>query len=103
MGIGRPRSVTACGEEVNKEDPALLAKQEALYNLFGKYDPSNIYNMDKTSLFYRMLPRYGLIEQSEDSKNQIERVTLVVCGNIKGFHKLPLMMIRKYNNSDYTN
>ena len=50
-----------------------------------------------------MLPRYGLILQSEDSKKQKERVTLVVCGNVKGFHKLPLMMIRKYNNPGFTN
>ena len=59
--------------------------------------------MDETGLFYRMLPRYGLILQSEDSKTvrgkkkQKERVTLVVCANATGSHKLPLMMIGKYN------
>ena len=51
MGIGRQRNVSACGKEVNKEDPALLAKLETLYNLFGKYDPSNLYNMVKQVYF----------------------------------------------------
>ena len=40
---GRQRNATALhgeGGESNKEDPVLLAKLEALYNLVSKYDQS---------------------------------------------------------------
>jgi hypothetical protein len=46
------------GAEVNKNYLELLAALEELYKIIAQYDPKNIYNMDKTSLFFRLLLRY---------------------------------------------
>ncbi len=40
------------GAKVNKNDLELLAALEELYKIIVQYDPENIYNMDKTSLFF---------------------------------------------------
>jgi hypothetical protein len=46
------------GAEINKNDPELLAALEELYEIITQYDLENVYNMDKTGLFFRLLPRY---------------------------------------------
>jgi len=54
------------GAEVNKFDPRLLAVLDDLYAIIAQYDPENIYNMDETGLFFRLLPRYNLLMPDED-------------------------------------
>ena len=87
--------------EINKNDPILLEKLESLYENIKSYDPENIYNMDETALFYRLLPRYSVLMPEENistvrgKKKSKERVTLVACANSTGTHKLPLTMIGK--------
>ena len=55
-----------------------------LYVIVNEYDPSNVYNMDETGLFFRLAPRYTLLLPSEDpttirgKKKLLDRVTLVV-------------------------
>ena len=39
------------------------------YNFVGSYDPANIYNMDETSIFHKILEKYGLVLQK--SQNQL--------------------------------
>ena len=34
----------------------MLFKLEELNTFIGKYVPANVYNMDETGLFYKMLP-----------------------------------------------
>jgi hypothetical protein len=48
------------GEEakVNKKDPELLVALEKLYEIIAQYNPKNVYNMDKTRLFFRLILRY---------------------------------------------
>ncbi len=46
------------GTEVNKNDPKLLAALEEFYRIIAQYDPKNVYNMDKTSLFFQLLLIY---------------------------------------------
>ena len=89
------------GAEVDKEDPKLLAALDDLYATISRYDPENVYNMDETGLFFRLLPRYTLLMPFEDlsttrgKKKAKERVSLVVCANATGTHKLPCTMIGK--------
>ena len=40
------------GAEVNKNDMELLAALEELRGIIVQYDPENVYNMDKTGLFF---------------------------------------------------
>ena len=90
-----------CGEggEVDKEDPVLLAELDALYKLISTFDPENVYNMDETGLFFRILPSYTLLLKSESKettrgrKQAKERVSITVCSNSTGTHKLPCTMI----------
>ena len=75
------------GAEVNRNDPDLLQALENLYTLINQYDAENVYNMDKTGLFFRLLPRYSLLMPDEDitstrgKKKSKDRVSLVVCTN----------------------
>ncbi len=46
------------GVEDNKNDPKLLTTLEKLYGIIVQYDPKNVYSMDETGLFSRLLPKY---------------------------------------------
>ena len=89
------------GAEVDKEDPKLLAALDDLYATISRYNPENVYNMDETGLFFRLLPRYTLLMPFEDlsttrgKKKAKERLSLVVCANATGTHKVPCTMIGK--------
>ena len=89
------------GGEVDKEDPVLLEKLRQLETLIETYDYDNVYNMDETGLFYRLIPRYTLLMPTEDVRTvrglkvKKERITLTVCCNANGTHKIPLQIIGK--------
>jgi len=89
------------GVEVNKFDPRLLTTLDNLYTIIAQYDPENVYNMDETGLFFRLLLRYSLLMPDEDistirgKKKSKDRVSLVVCANIMGTHKIPCALIGK--------
>ena len=57
--------------------------------------------MDETGLFYRLIPRYSVLLPTEDKKAvrgkkvKKERVTLTVCCNATGSHKIPIQIIGK--------
>jgi hypothetical protein len=81
------------GAEVDKNDPELLSTLEELYSIIVQYDPKNVYNMDETGLFFRLLPRYSILMPNEDisstrgKKKAKDRVSLIVCANASGTHK----------------
>jgi hypothetical protein len=89
------------GAKVNKSDLGLMAALDDLYAIIAQYDPENIYNMDETSLFFRPLPRYSLLMPDEDistsrgKKKSKDRVSLIVCANAMGTHKIPCTLIGK--------
>jgi hypothetical protein len=89
------------GAEVDKNDPELLSTLEELYSIIAQYDPENVYNMDEIGLFFRMLPRYSILMLNEDisstrgKKKAKDRVSLIVCANALGTHKIPCVMIGK--------
>ncbi|XP_065642990.1 jerky protein homolog-like [Hydra vulgaris] len=78
------------GAKVDKDDPVLLQQLEDLYSVIKTYRPENVYNMDETGLFFRLLPRYSLLMPTESlvttrsKKKSKERVTLVICSNATG-------------------
>ena len=86
---------------MDKESPSFLEALDKLYAIISNYDPENVYNMDETGLFFRMLPRYTLLLPCEDisstrgKKKAKERVSLVVCTNATGTHKIPCTLIGK--------
>jgi hypothetical protein len=89
------------GAEVNKSDPRLLGALNDLYTIIAQYDLENVYNMDKTGLFFHLLPRYNLLMPDEDisttrgKKKSKDRVSLIVCTIGVGIHKIPCALIGK--------
>jgi len=64
------------------------------------FDPELIYNMDETGLLYRCLPSRSYVPRRDRKRARgtktmraKERVTLVLCTNATGSHKLPIAMI----------
>jgi hypothetical protein len=89
------------GAKVNKNDPKSLVALEELYEIIVQYDLENVYNMDEICLFFRLLPRYSLLMPNEDisttkgKKKAIDQVSLIVCANAFGTHKIPCALIEK--------
>ena len=75
------------GAEVDRENLDLVAALDKLYAIISKYDLENVYNMDESGLFFRLLLKYTLLMPFEDvsstrgKKKDKERVSLVVCAN----------------------
>lgn len=89
------------GGEVDREDPEMLAQLNDLYDVINQYDPEHVYNMDETGYFYRQLPKYSLLLPNEDissvrgKKKLKDRISLVVCANSTGSHKISCTVIGK--------
>jgi hypothetical protein len=64
----------------------------------AKYSPKDIFSADEFGLFYNMLPdkTYTFKEASfKGIKVNKERITVLVCTNLDGTEKLPLLVIGK--------
>ena len=89
------------GGEVDKKNPELLAAFKVLCSVIAQYEPECVYNMDETGLFFRLLPRYTILMPSEGinttcgKKKSKDPVSLVVCTNATGTHKIPCTIIGK--------
>jgi len=62
--------------------------------------PDRIYNMNETGLLYRCLPSRSYVPRKDRRRargtkamRHMDRVTLVLCTNATGIHKLPVAMI----------
>jgi len=89
------------GAEINKSDLGLLVALNDLYAIIAQYDHENVYNVDETSLFFHLLPKYSLLMPDEDisitrgKKKSKDQVSLIVCANAVGSHKIPCALISK--------
>ncbi|RHZ87473.1 hypothetical protein Glove_34g54 [Diversispora epigaea] len=82
-----------------------------LQELISKYNPEDIYNADKTGLFFRMAPNQTLANRSRaEKKLDKSRITVLFTTNAIGTHKLkPLTWMRsniwetwlKYHNKGF--
>ena len=68
----------------------------------NEYDLNFVYNAAETKLYWKLLPSKAFLSWKKNSAlaNKIneERVTLLVCANATGTHKLPLLLIGKLKN-----
>ena len=68
----------------------------------GGYSLDQVFNCDKTGLYYKDLPQTDLAAHFEKSvdgrKTQKEHVTINACSNATGKIKLPLLLIGKSKN-----
>ena len=73
-------------------------KLSTLSPLLEQYDPNDIFNADETGLFWRLLPDKTHAVRGETctgGKKSKERITLLVCANMTGTEKRPLLTIGK--------
>ncbi|GBM81817.1 Tigger transposable element-derived protein 2 [Araneus ventricosus] len=86
----------------------LSSNPEEATNFFKKFEDlvkekalsiQQIYNVDETDLYYRILPTKTLASRKEVAapgyKRNKDRVTVSLCGNASGTHKLPVILIGK--------
>nr|XP_012142409.1 PREDICTED: jerky protein homolog [Megachile rotundata] len=74
-------------EAFKRELPQILMKEDVLEN--------NLYNMDETCLFWRALPPMTLEKQAQDKSVRSEKVTVGLCANATGSHKLLVLFVHK--------
>ncbi|CAB5357741.1 unnamed protein product [Rhizophagus irregularis] len=87
------------GEAASADQTAILEALPILREKCANYLPERIYNMDETGLFYRLEPDRTLATRriSGRKKNK-ERLSIALCANADGSHKLPPLIIGKYAN-----
>ena len=95
--------VTILGEQQSADDEAAALYTQKLAEIIAEeeYDGDQIYNCDETSLFYRMLPDKTLATRSDEQKTlgfkqSKDRLRVLLCCNKTGSHKLPPLVIRKF-------
>ena len=89
-----------CGEakSVDTNSPAMHDWEDKLKSLLAEFSPDNIFNADETGLFYKLLPERTLEFKGVDcsgGKRSKERLTVLVCSNMSGSEKIPLLVIGK--------
>lgn len=88
----------ACGESSAVNEEVVDAFKKDLPSLLAAYEPRNIYNVDETGLFFRMLPDKTFALKGESchgGKKKKERVTVLLGANMDGSHKLKPLVIGK--------
>ena len=76
-------------------------------DLLSTYGHRNIYNMDRSGIFYRKDPRCTYLTASEcraftrrtEMQNLKQRVSIVICANVNGSHMFFVQCIGKSENS----
>lgn len=92
-----------CGESksVQENSDEMNEWKNKLSNLLNDYSPDQIYNADETGLFFRLLPDKTLEFKDvkcSGGKQSKERLTALVCANMSGNDKLPILVIGKSKN-----
>ncbi|XP_060788774.1 tigger transposable element-derived protein 4-like [Neoarius graeffei] len=93
------RKVLKCGEAGSVDKDVVTDWQtRKLADILKRYKAEDIYNADKTGLFYMMLPENALGftgETVHGGKQKKTRITLLVTANMGGSDKLPMFVIGK--------
>jgi hypothetical protein len=88
-----------CGEtsSINPEE-VVAWKNTSLLHLMAKYSPKDICSAGEFGVFYNMLPDKTCTFKGASCKGikvNKERITILVCANLDGTEKLPLVVIGK--------
>ncbi|XP_023214516.1 jerky protein homolog-like [Centruroides sculpturatus] len=92
------------GEKLSADTEIAEQLKEFFKNMIDQkvYKKANIYNADETGLYWKKMPTKSVISKNEMSapgfKASKSRVTVMVCGNATGTHRLPLLIIGKSKN-----
>jgi|GEM_PF-1216312 len=85
------------GEAGSVDNTVIINSFPLLQEKCAEYPLDRIYNMDETALFYRLEPDYSLAtERLTGRKKNKERISIALCANADGSHKLNPLVIGKY-------
>ena len=85
------------GESGSVNPEVIMSELRNLNEKIKQYKFEDVYNFDETALFYRMEPDTTLATRRlEGRKKDKERITLGLCTNANGSHKLPPLIIGKF-------
>lgn len=80
----------------------MILWNEKLPNILQVCSPGNICNANETGIVYKMLPdrtmEFKDVNCHGGKKNKERRITVKVCANMSGTHKLPLLVIGRASN-----
>nr|XP_015913217.2 tigger transposable element-derived protein 4-like [Parasteatoda tepidariorum] len=90
---------TICGEAAAVDGDAIENwRNSVLKDILSRFDASNVFNLDETGLFYRLLPDKTLSfkgEKCTTGKASKQRLTLLLGANMNGNEKLKPLVIGK--------
>ncbi|XP_067140340.1 jerky protein homolog-like [Centruroides vittatus] len=98
------RELDIHGEKLSADTESAECLKESFKNMIDKedYQKTNVYNADETGLYWKKMPTKTLVSKNEMSapgfKASKSRITVMVCGNVTGSHRLPLLIIGKSKN-----
>ena len=89
-----------CGEanSVDTDSEQMEEWRQARSIILKDYSPDNVYNADETGIFFWSLPDKTLEFKNKDchgGKQSKERITAMVCANMSGTDKHPLLVLGK--------
>lgn len=87
-----------CGESADVDEKAVDEWFQQLPHILRDYEPEDIFNVDETGLFYKLLPAKTLAYRKErcyGGKTSKERISVLVGANSTGTEKLKLLVIGK--------
>ncbi|XP_067120113.1 jerky protein homolog-like [Centruroides vittatus] len=98
------RELDIQGEKLSADAKSAEHLKKSFKNMIDKdgYKKTNVYNTDETGLYWKKMPSKTLVSKYEMSapgfKASKSRITVMVCGNVTGTHRLPLLIVGKSKN-----
>ena len=80
--------------------PLLEWQQQVLQPLLRQFSADDVFNLDETGLFWRLLPNKTMSfrgERCTGGKKSKHRITLLIGANMSGTEKFPLLAVGKSN------
>lgn len=100
-------SVSLVGQGGSATYEDAVGKMSELRKRLSSYDVENVYNVDETGLFYKLIPRRTYILACENKNTlrgtkgmgAMDRITAYACTNADGSRNLPMAIIGKAANA----
>lgn len=95
------RQLSLSGEKLSADEEAATLFCDELRTVMTErnYSLDQVYNCDETGLYFKLLPSKTLASAEESNtpgtKKKKDRITVLLCANASGTHRLQLMVIGK--------
>ena len=81
-----------CGESGDVSGATVFSWKERLPEIVRGYDKKNIYNLDETGCFWRVLPERGFVEKGKQCTGGKLRLTIAFLVNASGEKEQPIVL-----------